>query len=154
LRLIIQLTLALSTASAAALLVLTAPAHAQLLPANQARIVKAFQASPSGGKPLVTEVTALALENPANVVPICLAAKEGPLPHQYAAAAGLRRAYDTANSNGNAELAATIQTEVVRCGDASATAFASGEAADDASTGGTRVTITGTTTAPVSPAKP
>lgn len=147
----------LALASASAAFSLPSPAAAQLLPANQVRIANAFQTHPAGGKALVTEVTALALENPANVSPICLTAKAGPLLHQYAAAAGLRRAYDAANSNGNAELAATIQSEVASCGDASATAFAAGESADDSASAGPRIAITGTSTLtapPVSPAKP
>jgi hypothetical protein len=131
------------------------PAFAQLLPANQVRISKAFQTNPTGGKNLVSELSSLALENPANVGQICQMAKQGPLSQQYAAAAGLRRAYDVANSNGNAELAATIQSEVAQCGDASATAFAGGEAETGGS--GARVAIPDgplAVSVPVSPAKP
>jgi hypothetical protein len=147
----------LSLCAALTVYSMSSPVSAQLLPANQVRIVKAFQTHVAGGKGLVSEITTLALENPANVAMICANAKQGPLPQQYAAAAGLRRAYDAANTSGNAELAATIQSEVASCGDASATAFAGGESGDDGASSGPRVAIYGASTltaAPVSPAKP
>jgi hypothetical protein len=136
---------------------LTGAASGQTLPANLDKIAQTFQSFPAGGKGLVTSVAALALESAANVKPICLTARQGPLLQQFAAAAGLRRAYDMASTNGNTQLATTIQTEVAECGDASATAFAGGDGETGAAADGPRVAIpTGPLagTVPVSPSKP
>ena len=124
---------------------------------NADKIAQTFKSNPAGGKGLVSGVATLALQSPENVKPICLMARQSPLPQQYAAAAGLRRAYDLASSNGNSLLATTIQTEVAECGDASATAFAGGEGDTDMASAGARVAPPSaplTTAIPVSPAKP
>jgi hypothetical protein len=120
-----------------------------------------FAANKKGGKSLVTAIAAAAQAGPDEAKLIIEQALLGTPEQQMAAAAGLRKAYDMALSNGNAETAAAIQDSVAAAGDTFATAFAGGEG-NESNVGAdsrqkreaTEKSSTGNSDRPVSPAKP
>jgi hypothetical protein len=137
------------------------PSSSNAQTVDTSKIAAIFAASPGGGKALVVAIAEAAQGDPGNAQLIIQFALNGTPEQQFAAATGLRQAYEIALSNGNAETAAAIQLSASAAGGAFAVAYAAAAGAASTIGGDARVTLAATTPSsssttgvPVSPARP